>query len=164
MTQGIDVTVAAIIERDDRFLLVEELVSGRRVLNQPAGHLEPGESLVEAVVREAREETGYGFEPKQLVGIYLWQADEATTFLRVTFCGSHVAPRGPIRLDEGIVATHWLTRAEMAARNGELRSPMVLRCLDDYLAGVRHSLETVTHLPAATLAAAAAARKQRARR
>jgi 8-oxo-dGTP pyrophosphatase MutT (NUDIX family) len=164
MAQGIDVTVAAIIEREGRFLLVEELVGGRRVLNQPAGHLEPGETLVEAVVRETREETGHGFEPTQLVGIYLWRADADTTFLRVTFCGMHAAPKGPTRLDVGIVATHWLTRAEMAARDGDLRSPMVLRCLDDYLAGSRHSLDTVTHLPATTLAAAAAARRRHAGR
>jgi 8-oxo-dGTP pyrophosphatase MutT (NUDIX family) len=147
MTQGIDVTVAAVIERDDRFLIVEESAGGRLVLNQPAGHLELGESLVEAAVRETFEETGHRFEPTHLVGIYLWQADHGTTFLRVTFCGDCAPPApGPVRLDEGIVATHWLTRSQLLAREGDLRSPMVLRCLDDYLAGARRSLDTITHI------------------
>jgi 8-oxo-dGTP pyrophosphatase MutT (NUDIX family) len=148
MTQGIDVTVAAVIEREGRFLFVEELAGGKTVLNQPAGHLEPGESLIDAVVRETLEETGHRFEPTELVGIYLWQAESGTTFLRATFCGSHSAPSGPTRLDEGILATHWLTRAQLLGRERELRSPMVLRCLDDYLAGARHSLATLTHIEA----------------
>ena len=143
----IDVTVAAIIERDGRFLVVEEVSGGHTVFNQPAGHLEPGESLLDAVVRETVEETGHRFVPGSVVGVYLWQSPEAgTTFLRVTFCGACEAPNGPVELDDGIVAAHWLTRAQLLGRASELRSPMVLRCIDDYLAGRRYPLECLTHL------------------
>jgi len=146
MTSDIHVTAAAIIEGGGRFLLVEELVDGRVVLNQPAGHLDPGESLPTAAARETLEETGYGFVPSHLVGVYHWRNDTGTTFVRFTFCGAHTAPTGPARLDEGIVAVHWLTRAQMLARERDLRSPMVLRCVDDYLAGARHSLDVVRYL------------------
>ena len=146
------VTVAAVIERDGRFLLVEERVDGRLVLNQPAGHLDPGESLPAAAARETLEETGYRFMPSQLVGVYHWQSDAGTTFVRFTFCGAHTAPTGAVRLDEGIVAVHWLTRAEMLARERELRSPTVLRCVDDYLAGTRYPLDLVRHLSLERLA------------
>jgi 8-oxo-dGTP pyrophosphatase MutT (NUDIX family) len=150
MTQGIDVTVAAVIEREGRFLVVEELAGGRIVLNQPAGHLEPRESLLEAAVRETFEETGYRFEPKHVVGVYLWQAESGTTFLRTTFCGVHTPPPpgAAVRLDEGIIATHWLTRSQLLGRQSDLRSPLVLRCLNDYLAGARHSLDVLTHVEA----------------
>jgi 8-oxo-dGTP pyrophosphatase MutT (NUDIX family) len=161
MANGIDVTVAAVVERDGRFLFVEELAGGKLVLNQPAGHLEIGESLIEAAVRETLEETGHRFEPQHLVGIYLWQADSGPTFLRVTFCGGCVPPSGPVRLDEGIVAAHWLTRAQLLASEPELRSPMVLRCLDDYLAGVRRPLDTITHLADALPPAALVRRARR---
>jgi 8-oxo-dGTP pyrophosphatase MutT (NUDIX family) len=144
MAQGIDVTVAAIVERDGRYLVVEEHAGGNLVLNQPAGHLEPGESLLDAAVRETREETGYRFSPEHLVGVYLWQSDAGTTFLRVTFCGPAQPPASPPRLDEGIVAVHWLTRTQLLGRR--LRSPMVLRCIDDYAAGLRYPLATLTHL------------------
>jgi 8-oxo-dGTP pyrophosphatase MutT (NUDIX family) len=146
MARNIDVTVAAIIERDDRFLLVEELVGGNRVLNQPAGHLETGESLPHAVARETLEETGYRFEPTHLVGIYLWRCDDGTTFLRVVFCGTHTAPTEPPRLDEGILGVHWLTRSQLLGRERDLRSPLVLRCLDDYLNRVRYPLETLSYI------------------
>lgn len=150
MTQGIDVTVAAIIERDARFLLVEERVAGALVLNQPAGHLERGESLLAAVVRETLEETGHRFEPRALVGIYLWHSDEVdTSFLRVTFCGAAEPPAGEPRLDDGIVGLHWLSHAEILGRASDLRSPMVLRGVDDYVAGTRHPLDCLTHLQSA---------------
>ena len=145
MTSDIHVTAAAVIERDGRFLLVEERVDGRLVLNQPAGHLDPGESLPAAAARETLEETGYGFVPSHLVGVYHWQNDAGTTFVRFTFCGTHTAPTSPARLDEGIVAVHWLTRAQMLARERELRSPMVLRCVDDYLAGTHYPLDLVRY-------------------
>src|SRR5262245_2489283 len=125
MARNIDVTVAAVIEQDGRFLLVEELVMDKRVLNQPAGHLEHGESLPHAVARETLEETGYRFEPTDVVGIYVWQCENGTTFLRVVFCGTHVAPTEPPRLDEGIIEVHWLTRSQILAREGDLRSPLV---------------------------------------
>jgi 8-oxo-dGTP pyrophosphatase MutT (NUDIX family) len=144
---NIDVTVAAIIEREGRFLLVEELIAGELVLNQPAGHLEQGESLLAAVARETLEETGYRFTPTDIVGCYLWRSDAAsTTFFRVAFCGGAEPPAGPVRLDEGIVGAHWLSRNQILRRDTQLRSPMVLRCLDDYLAGHRHSLDCLTYI------------------
>ncbi len=147
MTRGIDVTVAAVIERDGKFSVVEERVGGKLVLNQPAGHLEQGESLLAAVAREALEETGHRFEPEHVVGFYLWRRP---TTARPS-CASPSAARAShrrvaVRLDEGIVATHWLTRTQLRLRQNDLRSPMVLRCLDDYLAGARRSLDTITHL------------------
>jgi 8-oxo-dGTP pyrophosphatase MutT (NUDIX family) len=149
MTRGIDVTVAAIIERDGRFLVVEERSGGRLVLNQPAGHLEQGESLLAAVARETLEETGHRFEPDYVVGVYLWRSEEAdTTYLRVAFCGA-VEPSADVHaasLDDGIVAVHWLSRAQLLRRGHELRSPMVLRCLDDYLAGQRYPLDCLSYL------------------
>ena len=148
MTQKIDVTVAAIIEADDRFLVVEEKAGGEVVFNQPAGHLEPGESLISAVIRETFEETGFSFEPHSLLGLYLWHCNEAdTTFLRVAFCGDAVPPDAIPTLDEGIIATHWLTRSQLIAREARLRSPLVLRCLDDFQTGVRHPLSVISELP-----------------
>src|SRR5690606_15189510 len=122
LMQRIDVTVAAVIEREQRFLLVEERVGGGLVLNQPAGHVEPGESLLDAVVREAREETGFQFEPRSVVGIYLWHSEEAdTSFLRTVFCGPAEPPAGTPALDDGIVAVHWLKRSQLLSRSGDLR-------------------------------------------
>jgi 8-oxo-dGTP pyrophosphatase MutT (NUDIX family) len=157
MAHDIDVTVAAVIERDGHFLLVEEKCAGRLVLNQPAGHLEHGESLLAAVTREALEETGYRFIPTDVVGFYLWRAESGTTFLRVAFCGTAEAPAGPVTLDEGIVAVHWLPRDQILKRRAQLRSPTVLRCLDDYLAGRRHSLDCLVYLAPEVLALAQAA-------
>jgi 8-oxo-dGTP pyrophosphatase MutT (NUDIX family) len=148
----IHVTVAAIVESGGRFLLVEELVDGRIVLNQPAGHLDPGESLAAAAARETLEETGYAFAPSHLVGIYHWQNETGETFVRFAFCGTHTAPKGAVRLDDGIIAAHWLSRAQMLARENDLRSPMVIRGVDDYLAGARHALDLVPYLPWARLA------------
>ena len=153
MSPGIDVTVAAIIERDGRFLFVEERASGTLVLNQPAGHLEHGESLLTAVVRETLEETGHRFAPSDIVGFYLWRNEEAaTTYLRVAFCGAAEPPAQAVLLDEGIVAVHWLSRAQILSRGRHLRSPMVLRCLDDYLAGRRYALDCLTYLDIEALA------------
>jgi len=149
MTQKIDVTVAAVIEADDRFLIVAEKAGGKLVYNQPAGHLEPGESLTAAVIRETYEETGFSFEPDSVLGLYLWHCDEAdTSFLRIAFCGDAVPPTADPTLDEGILATHWLTRSQLIAREARLRSPLVLRCLDDYRAGIRHPISMVSELPA----------------
>lgn len=146
MGRGIDVTVAAIIEREGRFLMVEERAGGNLVLNQPAGHLEQGESLLTAVVREAIEETGHHFEPSHIVGFYLWRSEEAgTTYLRIAFCGTAEPSADVMPLDEGIVAVHWLTRAQLLNKQRQLRSPMVLRCLDDYLAGNRYSLDCLSY-------------------
>jgi len=142
------VTVAAIAEHRGQFLLVEERVSGRLMINQPAGHLEQGESLLDAVVRETLEETGWHFSPSALVGVYQWQQPgRDRTFLRFAFCGSvsdHDARRP---LDAGIVRTLWLPREHLAGRQGQLRGPMVLASIDDYLRGERHPLSLVSHLP-----------------
>lgn len=147
------VTVAAVIEREHRFLLVEEAVDGGVRLNQPAGHLEPGESLIEAVVRETREETAHAFRPTQLIGVYLWRAEadhgEAATYLRFAFDGE-LGPRDPGRvLDHGIVRTLWLSREEVAARAAQHRSPLVQRCIDDYVRGQRYPLEFIYTHPSA---------------
>src|SRR5579863_5805679 len=126
------VTVAAIAEREGRFLVVEEEVHGRRVFNNPAGHLEPGENFIEAVRRETLEETGWDFVPDAVTGIYLWKNPELdATFLRVAFHG-HCAVHHPERsLDKGIIGPQWFSRTELAEREARMRSPMVLRCIDD---------------------------------
>lgn len=135
---SLHLTVAAVVERHGRYLVVEELAGGQHVINQPAGHVEPGEALRAAVVRETQEETGWHFEPSAISGIYLWQHPEnGERFLRVVFCGqcSNHQPGQP--LDEGILRTLWLSRQELAERGPQLRSPMVLRAIDDYKAGQR---------------------------
>lgn len=142
-----NVTVAAVIEQDGRFLLVEERVDGRRLLNQPAGHLEPGESLVEAVVRETLEETARAFEPLGLVGVYRWRPPGSElTFLRFAFYGRAGAREPGRTLDAPILDTHWLAPQALHARPEALRSPLVLRCIEDYLAGRRYPLELLAEL------------------
>lgn len=139
-------TVAAIIERQQRFLMVEERVADDQVFNQPAGHLEPGEDLLAAVVREVREETGHHFVPRALVGVYLWEAPSGISYLRFAFCGP-VSPLRPApRLDPDITAWHWLTYQQLADGSRALRSPLVLRGLDDYRAGRRHRLDLLQQL------------------
>jgi 8-oxo-dGTP pyrophosphatase MutT (NUDIX family) len=142
-----DVTVAAITEREGRFLVVEERIDRRLLFNQPAGHVERGETLLAAVVREAREETAWRFDPEALLGIYLWRnSGSRRDVLRFAFTGSVSDHRAAQPLDRGIVATHWLTRAELESRTGRLRTPLVLRCVDDYLAGQRHELDGIAQL------------------
>ena len=140
------VTVAAVIERDGRFLFVEEIANGRRVLNQPAGHLDPSESLAQAVAREVLEETAHRFVPTGLVGIYRWRYDkeEDVTFLRFAFRGRVDAVEEGRALDKEIIALAWLTPAGLAARRAEHRSPLVQQCVDDYLAGRSFPLEVLS--------------------
>ena len=126
------VTVAVVVQDGDRFLMVEESADGGQVLNQPAGHLDPGESLIDAALRECREETAWQVRPTGLVGVYLWDhPDKPLTFLRVTLTAAPEQDTGA-PLDPDISARHWLTRPQIAAR--PLRSPLVLACLDDALA------------------------------
>ena len=133
------VTVAAIIEHEGRFLLIEEETSEGVKLNQPAGHLDPHESLEQAVVREALEETAHEFIPRTLVGMYMSRYHSKSrnadvTYLRFTFAGT-VGRKFNQPLDEGILRTLWMTRDEIAATADRHRSPIVLQCVDDYLAG-----------------------------
>ena len=142
-----DVTVAAVIEREGRFLLIEEFVGERLVINQPAGHLEANESLIDAAIREALEETAWTFVPEAISGIYLWPHPERNlSFLRVTFAGSVTRHHPERRLDRGIRRTLWLSRDEVAQRANQLRSPMVLQCIDDYLSGARYPMSILTHV------------------
>jgi len=136
------VTVAAVIERGGRFLFVEERIDGRLVLNQPAGHLDPGESLLAACRREVLEETAHDFEPHSLVGVYRWHyAAKDVTFLRFCFAGEAGDFHKERKLDKEIVQLHWLTPAELEARKAEHRSPLVAKCVRDFLAGKRFPLD-----------------------
>ncbi|MCQ8104559.1 NUDIX hydrolase [Methylomonas sp. SURF-2] len=135
------VTVAAVIEKDQRFLLVEETTEHGIAFNQPAGHLEPDEDLISAVKREVLEETAWQFEPEALVAVQLWRkTPEAPSFMRFCFCGSVHDHKPEQLLDVGILATHWLNRAEIMAKHDQLRSPLVLISVDHYLKGYRHPL------------------------
>lgn len=141
------VVVAAIVEQSGRFLVVEERAEGRTVINQPAGHLERDESLIEAVRREVLEETGCAFTPQGVVGVYLYPRPELDhAFLRVCFFGVADAREPGRALDADILRTLWASRAELEAERARLRSPLVLACIDDYLAGQRHPLGMVRRL------------------
>ena len=136
------VTVAAVIERDGKFLLVEEETDSGIRYNQPAGHLECREALTDAVSREVLEETAYRFVPKYLVGVYNWRNEaKDLTYLRFTFGGDIVGHDVGRPLDEGIIAAHWLTLDEIQARQASHRSPMLMRCIDDWLSGRRYPLD-----------------------
>lgn len=141
-----NVTVAAIVERDNKFLLVEEESQNGPVINQPAGHLDPSESLVDAVIRETLEETACVFKPEAVIGTYLWHHNEKDiTFLRVTFLGSVLEEIEDQPLDTGIIRTLWMSREELHAKQDRLRSPMILQSIDDYNAGVRYPLSSLKY-------------------
>ena len=138
------VTVAAVIERHGRFLFVEEHTPDGLRLNQPAGHLEFGESLAAGAIRETLEETRHDFEPTALLGVYLMPTRmdaTAITYLRFAFTGRLGAEHPEHALDTGIIATVWLSRDELIARREHWRSPLLLTCVDDYLAGHRIALD-----------------------
>jgi ADP-ribose pyrophosphatase YjhB (NUDIX family) len=141
------VTVAAVVQRDGKFLLVEEETEAGLAFNPPAGHLEDGESLVDAVVREALEETAYHFVPTHLVGVYHWKHPDKDdkTYLRFAFAGELRGFEAGRELDEGIVAAHWLTLDEIRAMQSRHRSPLILRCIEDMLAGKRYPLDLLVH-------------------
>lgn len=135
------VTVAAVIEQDQRFLFVEEETSSGLQFNQPAGHLEAGEDLIAAIKREVLEETAWQFEPEYIISVQLWRKNpDSPSFVRICFAGRTYAHNPEQKLDEGIVATHWLTRDEIVAEQHRLRSPLVLISIDEYLSGQRHPL------------------------
>jgi len=141
------VTVAAIIEKNQRFLMVKEINSkGKIVVNQPAGHLEDNESLVDAIIREMLEETAYDFIPEGLVGCYQWKfVERDTTYLRFLFHGSLGEYHPDLELDEGIVGTDWFTQEQLQEADN-LRSYLVMAGVDDYLAGKRYPLEIISSL------------------
>ena len=140
------VTVAAVLERDGRFLLIEEHTKRGALYNQPAGHLEPGESLVAGAVRETLEESAHHFTPTALVGIYHYPShDDGVTYLRFAFTGEVTGHDAERALDEGIIRAVWRTQDELRACAQRHRSALVMRCMDDYLAGHRYPLDLVTH-------------------
>ena len=147
-----DVTVATVVVRDGRLLVVEEEVRGQRVLNQPAGHLEPDESLLEAALRETLEETGWQVRLTAFVGAYQWKAPDDSAggsgrhYLRMAFAAEPVSHDPARSLDEGIVQALWLTPAELRAEAARHRSPLVWRVVEDYLAGRRHPLDALTQV------------------
>lgn len=153
-------TVAAIIERDGKFLLVEEHTPEGLKLNNPAGHLDPGESLVDGCAREALEETTHTFRPSALVGIYMSRFQrpahgsrppEDVTYLRFAFCGELGDVQTGAQLDKGIVRTLWMTPDEIHASVARHRSPLIVRCMEDYLAGQRFPVDLVYTDPSVLL-------------
>ncbi len=147
MTWKPHVTVAAVIEEHGKFLLVEELVDGKKVLNQPAGHLEPNESFLNAVIRETEEETATIFSPEYLVGLYRWILTEKNrTYIRLSFAGKILKTLENQPLDTDIIRTRWLTYEEIIQQKEQLRSPLVLECIDDYRQGKRFPLEFLKEL------------------
>ncbi len=141
------VTVATIIEHDGQFLFVEEQADQTVVLNQPAGHWEANETLVDAAARETLEETGYTFQPTALVGIYRWpHPRKDITYLRFAFSGAVLGHDAQHALDAGILRTVWLSPEALRAETARHRSPLVWRCVEDYLAGKRYPLAILTHL------------------
>ena len=142
-----NVTVAAVLEQEGKFLLVEEDQQDLGVqLNQPAGHLEPSESIIQGCVREVLEETAYTFQPQWLIGIYQWHSTATdTTYLRFALSGFVTEFDANQKLDVGILRASWFDLEEIQRRKSHHRSPLVLRCIEDYLAGKRYSLDIFTH-------------------
>lgn len=142
-----DVTVATVVVRDGHLLLVEEEVAGRRVLNQPAGHLEPDETIAAAAVREALEESGWEITLTGFIGAYQWKAPETgRCYLRFAYAGEALRHHPGRPLDSGIVGVHWLHPSELRRRAADHRSPLVWQVVEDYLAGRRWPLTAVSAL------------------
>lgn len=145
--RDVHVTVAAIVARDGKFLFVEETVGGHTVLNQPAGHWEAGETLLEAAKRETLEETGWEVEPTALLGIYEFEPPElGYGFLRFAYLAQPRHHHSGRALDPGIERAVWLTPDELRRESARHRSPMVMRCVDDVLAGRSQPLSVISHL------------------
>ena len=147
-----DVTVACVVVRDGRLLMVEEHVQGQRVLNQPAGHLEPDESLFSAALRETLEETGWHVRLTAFIGAYQWKAPEAADgengrhYLRMAFAAEPISHEADRPLDEGIVQALWMTPPELQAVASRHRSPLVWRVVEDFLAGRRLPLDALNQV------------------
>jgi 8-oxo-dGTP pyrophosphatase MutT (NUDIX family) len=143
-----DVTVATVVVRDGRLLMVEETVQGKLVLNQPAGHLEPDESVLEAAMRETFEETAWRVEIQAFIGAYQWKAPETGRhYLRFAFAASPLEHIANQPLDDGIVQALWITPTELQAQTARHRSPMVWKVVEDFLAGQRFPLSALNHIP-----------------
>ena len=141
-----NVTVAALIERDGRFLMVQEETSDGLRFNQPAGHLEEDESLIEATVRETLEETAHRFVTEYLIGVYQWPRPQGDiTYLRFAFGGSVGEEVPGLTLDDGIVRAVWMTPQEIRATADRHRSPLIVQCVEDWLAGRRYDLDLLRH-------------------
>ena len=139
-------TVAAVLEQDGKFLLVEEHTPQGLLFNQPAGHWEPNETLPAGAAREVMEESAYEFEPEFLIGVYRWHSNASnTTYLRFAFGGRILAHHPGRALDKGIVRAVWMTLDEIRATQDRHRSPLILRCVEDYIAGKRFPLDLITH-------------------
>ncbi|CAD0333474.1 NUDIX hydrolase [Xanthomonas hortorum] len=141
-----DVTVATVVVRDGRFLQVEETIGGRLLLNQPAGHLEPNESLLDAAVRETLEETGWDVQLTQFIGTYQWVAPSGQCFVRFAFVADALTHHPGRSLDAGVVRALWMTPEELHSAAGRLRSPLVWDVVKDYLSGQRYPLALVQHV------------------
>lgn len=138
------VVVAAIVEREGRYLIVEEFIAGELRLNQPAGHWEPNETLLDAVRRETMEEAAWEIEPRSLLGVYTWQpAGLPYPFVRFAFVADPIRHHPQRALDQGIVRALWLTPDDLLARSAQLRSPSVMRCIEDHRAGRAFPLELI---------------------
>lgn len=138
------VVVATVVERDGRYLVVEEMIAGQLRINQPAGHWEPGETLVEAAVRETLEEAAYDVDITGFLGVYTWQpASLPYPFVRFAFLARALREHPGRALDQGILRALWLTPDELRARSAELRSPSVLQCIEDHRAGRRFPLDLI---------------------
>lgn len=140
-------TVAAVIERDGQFLLVDENIKGNKVYNQPAGHLEDNETCLAAVIREVQEETAWQFMPDSILGIFKWRAPDDNTFFRICYQGQVTNHDPAQQLDTGIIAARWLTLAEITALpDTRLRSPLVRQCIHAYQQGQQYPLDIIAEL------------------
>ena len=150
------VTVAAVIEKDGRYLMIEEMTRDGLRINNPAGGLEPGESPIEGAMREALEETACHFTPEALLGVYMARNPDSergpgVTYMRFAFCGTASDPVPGQALDSPVVRTLWMTADEVAAAKDRLRGPLVLQCIEDHRAGRRLPLEAIyTHASVAS--------------
>tara|TARA_R110001592_G_C12925280_1_gene728908 strand:+ start:373 stop:825 length:453 start_codon:yes stop_codon:yes gene_type:complete len=137
-------TVAAIVERNGRFLFVEEMSNGKIVFNQPAGHVDENESLQDATIRETLEESGWNVKPTKIVGIYTYTApSNDVTYYRFCYVCEALSEVPNAKLDSDILAAHWFTLDEVKAKQDQLRGPLVMKCLEDYLAGKSYPLDLV---------------------